>query len=282
MLQVQLMSDGDIRVWDTAEIDITTDQPVSADTWYFLEFYFQHSDSAAWEVFLNGNSILNGTGADFSRGGTFDTIDFRGQSSANVDYDDIYFGSGATAASDRLGSGEVYAYLSTLASATGDWGTNPVLQTGNWNDAQEVPFGETNVAAFTDITARRGGVDTNDAGGSEGTGGPNTDTNIDGDSNIVAMKGIWRMKRAGGSGAVHYGILGNTGSAIADSDRTADFDPSTSYANYFDVREDNLPLSTEYGRIGFEKDNKGQDFDCADMLFQILHVPDAAVAAFKH
>ena len=72
--------------------------------------------------------------------------------------------------------------------------------------------------------------------------------------------------------------MGNTGTAIADSDRTADLDPSTSYANYFDVREDNLPLSSEYGRIGFEKDGGGQDFNCADMLFQILHVPSAAVA----
>ena len=93
---------------------------------------------------------------------------------------------------------------------------------------------------------------------------------------IVGMKGIWRMKRTGGSGSTHFGLMGNTGSAIVDGDRTADFDPTTGYANYFDVREDNLPLSTEYGRIGFEKDGGGQDFDCADMLFQILHVPSSS------
>ena len=90
------------------------------------------------------------------------------------------------------------------------------------------------------------------------------------------MKGIWRMKRSGGSGAVHYGLLGNTGTGIADSDRSADHDPTTSYANYTDVREDNLPLSTEFMRIGFEKDNKGQDYSCCAMLAQILHVPDVA------
>jgi len=108
-------------------------------------------------------------------------------------------------------------------------------------------------------------------------GGPNTDARITYDEGIVAMKGAWRIARSGGGGSTHYGLLGNTGTAIGTGDRTPDLDPATAPANYFMVRETNLPLSTEYLRIGFEKDNGGQDLICYDMLAQILYVTEVVV-----
>jgi hypothetical protein len=106
------------------------------------------------------------------------------------------------------------------------------------------------------------------------TGGPNGDGHVTYDEGIVAMKGAWRMSRSGGGGTTQYGLLGNTGTAIGTGDRTPDLNIDTSPANYFMIKETNLPLSTEELRIGFEKDGGGQDLVCQDMLAQILYVPE--------
>jgi hypothetical protein len=105
-------------------------------------------------------------------------------------------------------------------------------------------------------------------------GGPLNDSRISG--TIVGAKGIWRMSRTGGGGTAHYGLMGNSADGTT---RSADFDPTTSYANYSFVSTaaSVVPTASEYGKIGFEMDN-AQDFQCADMLFQILHVPAAGPA----
>jgi len=268
----------DLLIYDANGATIRTiTQPFTADVYSELILVFEHSASGTVELFIDGVSQGEDIAQDLTDGGTFDTLTFRKTiNQALFKVDNIVFQSGATNADDKLIGAEIFAYRSTVASVTADWikGANGDLNSGTWVNAQEDPFSEANIALYSDATARAGGIDTNDDGGSAGTGGPNTDANIDGDSNIVAMKGIWRMKRGTGSGATHFGLLGNTGTAIADSDRTIDLTPLNSYVNYFDVREDNLPLSSEYGRIGFEKNSGGQDFDCSDMLFQVLHIPN--------
>jgi hypothetical protein len=286
-----------IRAADGSTVIRTLTDPFpDADTDYFVELYFENLNSGDSEIFINGVSWGADSGSDFlaSSGDPLDSVKFGGlerASSNNTYYDDIYFISGANAASDRLGACEVFAYLGETASppsVTADWikGSDGDLNSGTWENTQEIPFNESNVGVYSDTTARAGGLDTSKSG----SAGPSGDSNIDGDSNIRAMKGLWRMKRSGGSGAVHYGLMGNTGSNVTDSDRSADLDPTNSYVTYYDIRDDNLPLSTEYGRIGIEKDGGGQDFDCADMLFQILHVPspvrfppiDIVKAAYQH
>jgi len=264
---------GQIRLWDANSSEVDAATADFSDGGY-VEVYFTTTTA---EVFIDGTSALSVTGEDFDNGSSPDLVRLAFSDATNW-IDDIYFMSGATSASDRLGGCEVFAYRSSLASATPDYtkGSNGALNSGQWVDAQDLPFSESNVAIYSDTTARAGVAQTNDLGGAENAGGPSGDSNVDGDSNIVAMKGIWRMKRTGGSGAVHYGLMVSSNYSPTDTDRTADFDPTTSYVNYFDVREDRIPGASNNGFIGFEKDNKGQDFNCSDMLFQILHVPEPA------
>ena len=283
-LTVETDTSGEIFVRNSAGTIVVTSTSTPFGTLgvqHFVEVYFTHSNSGEVTVKVDGTTVATTTGQDFLIVTPFDRIRFAGGGgSATIAFDDLFIMSGATSVSDMLGASEVFAYRSTKAG--GDktvQGANGGLDEGTFADAQEVPFVDVNFAAYTDSLSRGEVVYTNDVGGSAGTGGPDTDTNIEGDSNIIAMKGIWRMKRSGGSGAVHHGVLSNSGDAsITTECRTVDFDPTTAYAQYFDVRvTPELPTASEHGAIGFYKDNKGQDFDCADMLFQILHVPSGVV-----
>ena len=105
---LQLAIDGDLELLDDAESIIgTAATPFTNNTWHFIEIYFQHSTSAAVEVFVDGASVIGPLSAkDLSAGGTLDIVDFDQISSndtSNLYFDDFYFLSGATAASDRYG-----------------------------------------------------------------------------------------------------------------------------------------------------------------------------------
>jgi len=274
MVNVGTSSSGDIILRDstTATIRTISNPFPTGGQWYLVEIVFEHSDSGSIEVFINGVSQGQDTGQDLSAGagmsnmllGTlYDRL-------SGFYFDDIYFASGATSAADRLGNCEVIAYRSSKASVTpDDGGDNLNVGSGSmyWSYMQEVPFSQTNWAGYDGALA--GAVTTDDVGGSAGTGGPNTDSNIDG--TIAAIKGIWRMDRGNGGGTEHYGLLGNNTDGTT---RSVDFDPATSPANYFMVSESAsvVPTSTEYCRIGIESTG-AQDFQCYDMLAQILHVP---------
>jgi hypothetical protein len=276
---IHLQADGDVSFRNaTTELGITTTQPISLDTWHYFELYFQHSNSAAWELFVDGNSVLSGSGDDLDEGSTFDTIRFEAVTN-DVHLDDIYFMSGATGATDRLGGCEVFAYRSDLNSATPDTDAGAgsgrsVLDDGTWDLTQTIPFAATKQASYNDTGA--GSVKTDDVGGSSG-GGPSGDTNITGD--IKAIKGICTMLRSGGGVTEHYILLGNS---VDGTTRSADLDPTTGFITYFMVSESAsiVPTSSESCQIGFEMTN-AQDFDCAGMLATILHVP-AAVSAFPY
>ncbi len=136
---------------------------LTADEWNYIELYFQHSTSAAWEYFVGGTSVDSGSGADLSSGGTFDGIGFDLTTNGTFAtyFDDMYLMSGATAASDRLGGSEVLAYRSSLANATGDVGG--ALDIGTWDLVQAIPFAATVQAEYTNTGA--GSVDTDDGGG---------------------------------------------------------------------------------------------------------------------
>jgi hypothetical protein len=275
-----LLANGNLVVRDSAGSTIRTiTSPFAISTRFYIEVFFQHSNSGTIEVFIDNVSQGSDSSQDLLQSGTIQNIKHYGRTGTNSWYNDIYFGSGATSSADRLGPCEVISYRSSLASATPDNGT--ALDTGTWANAQEIPFSETNVAAYTASSADSGIVNTDDVGGSAGTGGPNTDANVD-VADIKAISGIWRMKRSGGSGATHFGRLGNSGDTASTAEQTADFDPTTAYTNYFHLTEAaaRIPASGEYLAIGIEKSSGGQDFDCSDMLAQILHVlPDTGRTA---
>lgn len=198
---------------------------ITASTWNWIEVYFENVGSSAnWKVYVNGNEVSSGTVGDFS--GTIAKLRIW-SSNADVWFDDIYFMSGCSSADDRLGDCEVYSYRSNLNSATGDFGS--ALTTGTWLAVQTVPF-SASVGATYDGGPIFGGIYTNDVGGSAGTGGPYTDTNING--TVVAQKGTWKAERGNGGGTDHYGLIGDNLYGVI---RTRDFDLATSAANYTHV-----------------------------------------------
>ncbi len=258
---------ADLLVLDASGSTIRTITiPFNKDVSAFVEVHFQNTATGTIEVFIDlvsqgqdtNQDLLNGSGISSSA-----QLVFRGNPSggALLDFNSIYFGSGAANAEDRLGGCEVIAYRSTLANATGDAGG--ALDIGTWDLVQAVPFAATVQAEYTDAGA--GSVDTDDSP----TDGPNGDSAIIG--TIRAIKGIWTMERSGGGSAAHYGLLGNS---VDGTTRSVDFDPPQSKATYFMVSElaSIVPETGEYCRIGFETTG-GQDFECYGMLAQILHVP---------
>jgi len=275
-----LTTNNQIRVAGTTSAnDVFVD-----DEWFFLEIYWERSNSSVIEVWVTDTSgiatnILSLTGVDTLGTGSLGSLRFGGTLTNSPLYDSGYLLSGTTSDADRLGPVEVFAYRSNKASAVADWGRGggPVkitLDAGTWANAQEIIFNETNTADYTATASAGGLVDCDDVGGSAGTGGPNTDANIDGDSNMKAMKGVWRMKRSGGGATDHTGRIGNSSQAAAG---TPDFDPTTAFVNYFFVTTVTLPTASQYISIGLEKSNGGQDYILSDMLAQVLHVPDPPV-----
>ena len=115
-------------------------------TWSLIEIYFQNSASAAIEIFQDGTSIGSATAQDLDSGTALSTIRItRTATGVAFEYDDIYFASGATSASDRLGGCEVIGYRSNLPASTGDFGSTIV---GIWSSAQEIPFSESNIVTL--------------------------------------------------------------------------------------------------------------------------------------
>lgn len=272
VLNLVLETDGDIVVNDNTGAT-TINDPLTENAWNYIELFWNHVDSGSWELFVNGTSVGSASSRDMSGGGTLNLCSLRGTATGTFYYDDIYWLTGATAASDRLGDAEVFKYQSVKASATPDTSAlaDTVLQAGTWDKAGETPLAAT--ATNPEYTDTGAGVVYTDAtnGSPEG---PKNDARIDGDSNIKGMKGISNMKRAGGGGTDHFIHMGNDGGAASDLLKSADLDPTTAFVNYFLFTESTtvMPKSTEYCAIGFEQSN-AQDYECQEQWVMLLHVP---------
>jgi len=273
---VELDTSGNILYRDADDVVQRTvsSPPITVDTLHLFELYWKPHDTTGFmELFIDGVSqgLTSNIDTINDTGTTFDRLRFgdgTGTGSGITMYvDDIYYMSGCTSSADRLGPVEVISYRSNLNSATPDSGN--ILNSGVWADCQEVPFSETNVAVYTG-TAFNGYILTDDVGGSAGTGGPDTDANLTG--SVVATKGVWRMKRGNGGSTSHLGRIGQQSNNVY-----VGFSLTTSYANRFTVNENSVSLILP-GLLGFGN-NGNQDTYCADMLYQILHVP--AVASGK-
>lgn len=116
--------------------------------WYYIELYWD-TTTGNWEGFLNGVSVGSVTGNDFSSVGTdVDTItlNFKNNSvdSTESQFDDIYYGSGATSSADRLGAIDIFAVAGDGSSTTG----GDALDAGSWANTQEIPANDTNTATY--------------------------------------------------------------------------------------------------------------------------------------
>ena len=260
---LQIKTDGKIELSDASANVTTSQSAITVDTWHFIEVAYTGTLAT---IFLDG--VQGTTPGSWSATAIDDCFLQADTGSYTFDFDNLFFLTGTTALSDRLGGSEIISYRSNLNSATPDTGT--VLNTGTWLQAQQLPFNETPTIAYTGSGTKAGSVLTNDVGGSAGTGGPSTDTNITG--SILAAKGVWWAKRGGGSTTSHYGLLGNSAD---DTTPSANLGLTTLIKNYYFLSELStiVPIASEVGKIGIERNTGGQNFLLADMLFTILHVP---------
>jgi len=272
-----LNTSGQLVLFDStgAPTTLAASPGLVINTWTKFMFYFENLASGDCEIFVDGISKGSLTGKNLKNGATIiDIIGVYACGSASGCYqDDIACYSGAADSGDLPEPGECHAYWSTLNNATGDVGG--ALASGTWDLIQHTPF-ETSVQAQYDTTGA-GSVDTDDSGGSEGTGGPNTDTNITG--TIAAIKGLWRFERGTGGASAHYGLLGNN---VDGTTRSIDFNPLQTPVNHemVSVAASIVPTSSEYCRIGIETTG-AQNFECYGMLATIWHIPSAGSTTFE-
>jgi hypothetical protein len=271
ILELGYTTAGALEVVDANSDSVGIGGSLNEGAWNRIDLYWEHSAIGVLDVILNEVSVISSASEDFTAGGTFDNYGFR--NIPEVAYiDDVICMSGATAASDRLSDAEVFGFQNAKgASATPDAGLSGSaggnLNTGTWDKVAQTPLVNSagNLGIYT--SAGRGTVDSAqlDAGG-----------DIDGDSNIKAIKGIWNAKRGTGGGASHYAGLGDSGDGNSPA-VTADLGLTTVYVNHFVLRETDLPAANQKIRQGFETTG-AQDFDCGDMWAMILHVPSVGAA----
>ncbi len=268
-VRLRLEADGDFALIDANNSVIRTiTDPFTENSYHYIEVYWQRSGTGTIEAFIDDSSQGSDTSQDLLSGtADFTIVDIAGAGLANYRLDDIYIMSGCTSSADRLGPAEVFAYTSAKASATPDDGGDN-LNVGNWGDA-DVPFAVSVQIEYTDTGA--GAVDSDATNGDPE--GPLNDSRITGTVN--AIKGVWRLERAGGGASDHYGLLGNN---VDGTTRSVDLDPASGTpGNFYFVSEsaDIVPTTGQYCRIGIETTG-AQDFECYGMAAMILHIPPPA------
>lgn len=277
-IRLRLLTNGDVELRDAGNTAVATiTDPFSVDTWHFVELYFERADSAPAKVWIDDIEKASVTGQDFQNGtAAASRINLQGPGllGGTVYIDDLYILEGA-ADGDRYGDAEVFAYQKTDGGSAelGD-----ALGVGTWALLSETPLDETrpgNVGEYTAAGAKAGAMRT-----STGTrAGPSGDANIDGDANIKAMKGVYRLARTGGTATTHKIRMGNSGDGSANYLETV-VSLTASAATYEHLSESGLvvPLAAEWCEIGMSKSAGGRDIIGGEMWAMLLHVPDAAPA----
>lgn len=280
IFDVRIVTGGNLTIRDANASDLDTSSATYNDgSWHTVTVYAAlNSASADWEWFIDGTSEGSGSGADLTDGNAFGSsssgIQFQGSSGITKDFDDVYILSGATAASDRLSDCEVFGYQNGAGNtATPDGGLSGVgtsggdaLDTGTWDIIDDTPRTGTDSAQYT--AAGAGSVDTDHST----RGGPSGDSNVDGDSNIKAIKGVWRLERNNGAGTTHSIGMGDSG----DTDVAATTVSLNTAEETFEwLRETNLPTASQFIRQGFGRGSGGRDILCHEMWAMVLHVPSA-------
>jgi hypothetical protein len=247
---VQITTSGFLLLRDANGTSIETGTTaLSTATWHHICMVWDpNTASGDYTVFLDGIEELDGTGLDTLAATTSDIYNLRGDTDPIHYFDDIVIYEDVTDKNDFLNSfhkPRVHRYRSTLNSATGEGSfIDQDLDAGVWVDTQAVTPVDTGFASFNGGIAASG-VFYNDAGGSAGTGGPNTDTEV-GDK-IIGVVANWRMQRSGGGGTAQWGISrggqgsggssGGTGVSV-DSGKTMDVSGEMTTAGCMKISED--------------------------------------------
>jgi hypothetical protein len=241
-----LESDGDLVVLDDTKATIKTiTTPFSINTWYKIEVYCVSSATVGEiEVFIDGSSQGNSTGLNTNTAigptTTFQTTVGQG---IQVDIQDYYVRTGATSRNDRLsGSGgtddwEVIPFYGDGTSTTG----GDALDSGSWANVQEFPFNDSNIATFSDGTAKDGWIEADGSGSDTGPSGAGLGT-------IKGMGGIWRLREVTGASSTERlppdAIITQTNLTGAVTD--IDDDPDSPDANWLTASGASV-LRTSFG-----------------------------------
>jgi hypothetical protein len=295
---IRLNTDGTLTLDINTEILTTSSGAVFSDaTWHLVEIRFLPSTNATsndgeFQMWVDGTEVIaNQTGVDWNQ--DFDAITTVGWWGPLAEAGDVYmYLAGAymminsTAASDRLDSDfEVIGpYQSAQSGATPDVGNDSGAPENddldgdgtNWATVSEIPFTDqtdnTDTAEY-DGTPLDGGLFTDHAS----RGGPSGDSRIDGDSNMKAWKGLYRVDRGNGGGTTHTGYLGDSGIAtLAGADSFNMGDVGGPVNRYF-VTDDstNMPTSSQNFCIGAGVSG-ARNLYMQEFAAFILHTPDAA------
>jgi len=240
----------------------TITAPFTADTWHYIELFWQRLATGNAEVFIDDVSKLSVTSQDFETDRALNVYRFTGDSTTAEDiYIDDYYHLRNAVVGDRYTSSfnVPRTYQDTNGGATELGNT---LDTGTWANASETLLNETNVATYSTSNVT-GGTTTDSPSSRLGpTGGPTLGT-------IKGAKWIHRLKRGNGAGTTHSKRFGNSGDGLTDEVVTL----TTSFANYFTISESatQVPLATESFQYGMKTDG-AQDITAADIWAFIANV----------
>lgn len=268
VIRLRLETDGAVSVIDenALVVDTTPAGLIGDDEWHFFELYWEIDAVGDYELFVDDQSLLSGTG-DFHVSTTaMGSLRMTKSVSASGPFyfDDIYFLSGATVPSERLRDAEVYGYRHSVTGVTpdaGGGGTSGVdLDVGNWqstDDSSDATEGE-----YTG-SGDRGTVDWDGPGSSPDSEAVGAD--------IQGMKLYARIVRQGGGASTHAIFLGNSGQG--DNASSLGITVTTAITNFMFVKSDDLPTEIQNIRAGFGLLSGNQDILMHDGMVFLLLVP---------
>ena len=284
-LRLQTNASGDLLLVNAANAVVATASGVfAAARWYLVEVKFKWADSGDCRVWVNGNRVIEET-SDFKNGTNNATAAFKNLMATDETrfqrVGSYYFiqDDGATIDTDDTRLGRYYvlgSYKSASHGTAGDFGD--ALTTGTWDNAQETPGLDANVAAYTPvgITSKQGGVSTDHA--TPPNGGPNGDTRLTGE--IWGAKWAWRWKALADVGLGFRPFFapkhGKTDPGSVGTDQTttgASLEGDGTFQNLSIVSQA-PPTAGQYFQIGFKADasvaEHGGAVTVADMWTALL------------
>ncbi len=284
--QITLQTDGTIRVHDSNGSQIGSDfsPGFSVDTVHLFEVYWVESNTIGEiEIFVDGVSKFSETSQDLlSVGNEPDVYRFTFTDTTSIDIDNMVSLTGASAASDRLGGGEVFGYQSSHAT---NQDIGDALTNGDWDEAGDTPGVEEADGTAVELNgASSTTADTDmDASNVRGQAGGPSGGSPDVSGTIKAAKFVFNLKRGNGSGTSLGYRYGNDVDGVTSSgDIEAELVSAYGVKEIVSEAAGVVPLATENFRIGLEAgttDTGGREIHMADGWAMLLHVPSAATEA---
>lgn len=270
-----------VSVWTSTGYDrFTGVASLSTGVWYFIEIISGYLFGT--EILVNGSLVFDGSSP--SNSPNWNYLLTLSPYLSPVQFQAGYIANGVTTGSDALvytrhNKGiQVFGYRSAITSATPDVGD--ALNTGSWDDAENVPTAiETTYCAYTDAAAQYGLIKCDGEGGSETTGGLAVDSNVVG--SIVAAGVVAVASRGGGGDTAQYLRVGNgnTTDVLSGLTQSADLNltvDKTVYKHFITDTDSNCPSAGEDLWIGIEKSSGGQDYEVWALGGFVLHTQPEA------